>query len=138
MEIWKYRVLGSIAAVLFLLAVVLPFTQTVSKKLCIDGGIYDLPGQENDLHVVDLARFAVKEHNNKTNALLELENVVKVKQQVVAGVMYYITVHVNEGGAKKLYEAKVWEKLWENSKELTEFKPKGTSQLCKYMQIWCG
>jgi cystatin-C len=57
------------------------------------------------------------------NALLEFENVVKVKQQVVAGTMYHITVQVNEGGAKKLYEAKVWEKQWENFKELKEFKP---------------
>jgi cystatin-C len=48
---------------------------------------------------------------------------VKIKQQIVAGWMYYITIQVNEGGAKKLYEAKVWEKSWENFKQLIEFKP---------------
>jgi hypothetical protein len=37
--------------------------------------------------------------------------------------MYYITIQVNEGGAKKLYEAKVCEKSWENFKQLIEFKP---------------
>jgi hypothetical protein len=48
---------------------------------------------------------------------------VKVKQQIVAGSMYYITIQVIEGGCKKLYEAKVWEKSWENFKQLMEFKP---------------
>jgi hypothetical protein len=48
---------------------------------------------------------------------------VKVKQQIVAGSMYYITIQVNEGGTKKLYEATVWEKSWENFKQLMEFKP---------------
>jgi hypothetical protein len=57
------------------------------------------------------------------NALVEFENIVKVKQQIVAGSMYYITIKVNEGGAKKLYEATVWEKSWENFKQLMEFKP---------------
>uniref|UniRef100_A0ACD5WG17 Uncharacterized protein n=2 Tax=Avena sativa TaxID=4498 RepID=A0ACD5WG17_AVESA len=131
MEIWKYRVVGSVASLLLLLAVVLPFTQTDNKKVGmaddkgpLAGGIYDSPvGHENDLNVIDLARFAVSEHNKKANALLEFENVVKVKQQVVSGAMYYITLQVKEGGAKKLYEAKVWEKQWENFKELKEFKP---------------
>ncbi|KAM0868095.1 hypothetical protein ACQ4PT_041567 [Festuca glaucescens] len=131
MDVWKYRVLGSAAALLLLLAVVLPFTQTETEEVgmadgkgTLVGGIQDSPaGQDNDLHVVDLARYAVNEHNNKANALLEFENVVKVKQQVVAGTMYHITVQVNEGGAKKLYDAKVWEKQWENFKELKEFKP---------------
>ncbi|CAM0883197.1 unnamed protein product [Alopecurus aequalis] len=134
MEIWKYRVLGSVAALLVLIALVVPFTQTETEEVGMaDGGIRDPPlvggiqdspvGQENDLNVNDLARFAVTEHNNKENALLEFENVVKVRQQVVAGTMYYITVQVKEGGAKKLYEAKVWEQKWNNFKELQDFKP---------------
>lgn len=57
------------------------------------------------------------------NALLEFEKVVKLKQQVVAGMMYYITIQVNEGGAKKMYEAKVWEQPWMDFKKLMEFRP---------------
>ena len=57
------------------------------------------------------------------NALLEFERLVKVRLQVVAGRMHYFTIEVKEGGEKKLYEAKVWEKLWENFKQLQEFKP---------------
>jgi len=87
------------------------------------GGVTDVPQNENDIHLQELARFAVDEHNKKANALLGFEKLVKAKTQVVAGTMYYLTVEVKDGEAKKLYEAKVWEKPWENFKELQEFKP---------------
>uniref|UniRef100_J3M8G0 Cysteine proteinase inhibitor n=2 Tax=Oryza brachyantha TaxID=4533 RepID=J3M8G0_ORYBR len=89
------------------------------------GGIFDAPaGHENDLRTIDLARFAVDEHNSKANAALEFERVVKVRQQVVGGFMHYFTIEAKEaGGAKKLYEAKVWERAWENFKQLQDFKP---------------
>uniref|UniRef100_A0A453MB10 Cysteine proteinase inhibitor n=4 Tax=Triticinae TaxID=1648030 RepID=A0A453MB10_AEGTS len=136
MEMRRYhRVLRSVAApallLLLLLTLVLPFIQTqmqsarekAADELPLDGGIVDTPGAENDLRIVDLARFAVSEHKNRTNALLEFEKVVKLKQQVVAGMMYYITIQVNEGGAKKMYEAKVWEQPWMDFKKLMEFRP---------------
>jgi cystatin-C len=46
-----------------------------------------------------------------------------VKRQIVSGIVYYIKIKASEAGAKKLYEAKVWEKPWENFKQLVEFKP---------------
>ncbi|KAF7075876.1 hypothetical protein CFC21_080609 [Triticum aestivum] len=98
------------------------------------GGIEDWPGAENDLGV-DLARFAVSEHNSNTNALLEFQKVVKVKQQVVEGMMYYITIEVDEGWAKKLYEAKVWDRPWldSNPRQLSEFKP-AEDKLCTLLR----
>lgn len=91
------------------------------------GGVRDAPaGRENDLETIELARFAVAEHNKKANAMLEFERLVKVRQQVVAGTMYYFTVEVKEpGGGKKAYEAKVWEKPWEKFKQLQSFEPLG-------------
>ncbi|EXC10036.1 Cysteine proteinase inhibitor 1 [Morus notabilis] len=86
------------------------------------GGIQD-KGNENDLHIESLARFAVGEHNKKENAVLQFVKVVKVKEQVVAGTVYYITLEVLDGDKKKLYEAKVWEKAWLNFKEVQEFHP---------------
>ena len=47
---------------------------------------------------------------------------VNTKQQVVSGMMYYITFEVTDGGHRKVYEAKVWEKPWMNFKEVQEFK----------------
>ena len=54
--------------------------------------------------------------------MLEFEKLVKVRRQVVAGCMHYFTIEVKDGGDKKLYEAKVWEKAWENFKQLQDFK----------------
>ena len=51
------------------------------------------------------------------NALLEFEKVVSAKQQVVSGTLYTITLEAKDGGQKKVYEAKVWEKSWLNFKE---------------------
>ncbi|TVU34795.1 hypothetical protein EJB05_16647 [Eragrostis curvula] len=130
----KYRVLGLVAALLVLLALVVSSTRIAEQEgeeqaamadgEPVVGGVQDAPaGTDNDLHVNDLARFAVEEHNKNSNALLQFEKVAKVKQQVVAGTMYYFTIEVKDGEVKKLYEAKVWEKPWMNFKELQEFKP---------------
>ncbi|CAL9782459.1 unnamed protein product [Musa acuminata subsp. burmannicoides] len=88
----------------------------------LPGGIYDSASQ-NSSEVEELARFAIDEHNKKANATLELVGVVKVKEQVVAGQMYYLTLEAKESnGEKKLYEAKIWVKPWMDFKELQEFK----------------
>nr|XP_043630621.1 cysteine proteinase inhibitor A-like [Erigeron canadensis] len=76
----------------------------------------------NSDEIDNLARFAVEEHKKKQNAEVEFGKVVNAKEQVVQGMIYYITVEVNEGGETKTYEAKVWVKPWENFKELQEFK----------------
>ncbi|KAM5551324.1 hypothetical protein ABKV19_026247 [Rosa sericea] len=87
------------------------------------GGIHESQGSENSLEADDLARFAVQEHNTKENAVLEFVRVVKTKQQVVSGTVYYLTIEATDGGQKKLFEAKVWVKPWLNFKEVQEFKP---------------
>nr|AAL56612.1 cystatin [Vigna radiata]CAM92312.1 cystatin [Vigna radiata]CAN84531.1 cystatin [Vigna radiata]CAN84532.1 cystatin [Vigna radiata]CAN84533.1 cystatin [Vigna radiata] len=74
------------------------------------------------VEIDSLARFAVEEHNKKQNALLEFGRVVSAQQQVVSGTLYTITLEAKDGGQKKVYEAKVWEKPWLNFKELQEFK----------------
>ncbi|XP_058107368.1 cysteine proteinase inhibitor A-like [Magnolia sinica] len=87
------------------------------------GGIKESSNQ-NSTEISELAQFAVQEHNKKNNAVLEFVRVVNAKEQVVAGTMYYLTVEATDGGKKKLYEAKVWVKPWENFKELQQFKYK--------------
>ncbi|KAL5227298.1 hypothetical protein ABZP36_015563 [Zizania latifolia] len=132
----KYRVVGLVAALLLLHDIAASSVAEAHRvgggeeepaAMATDGGPVvggiEPVGNENDLHLVDLARFAVAEHNKKTNGLLEFEKLVNAKEQVVAGTMYYFTIEVKEGGANKLYEAKVWEKPWMDFKELQEFKP---------------
>ncbi|CAN6844494.1 hypothetical protein HID58_063317 [Brassica napus] len=88
----------------------------------IVGGVHDLPGNQNSGEIESLARFAIQEHNNKENKVLEFKKIVKARQQVVAGMMYYLTLEANEGGQAKNFEAKVWVKPWMNFKQLREFK----------------
>ncbi|KAF3946790.1 hypothetical protein CMV_026983 [Castanea mollissima] len=56
------------------------------------------------------------------NTLLQFKKVVNAKQQVVSGTIYILTLEVEDGGKKKVYEAKIWEKPWLNFKEVQEFK----------------
>ncbi|PAN27976.1 hypothetical protein PAHAL_5G121900 [Panicum hallii] len=125
----KHRIAGLVAALLALaLALALSSSRSAQEEAMADrgplvGGVTDVPQNDNDIHLQELARFAVDEHNKKANALLGFEKLVKAKTQVVAGTMYYLTVEAKDGETKKLYEAKVWEKPWENFKELQEFKP---------------
>ncbi|XP_061998940.1 cysteine proteinase inhibitor A-like [Rosa rugosa] len=76
----------------------------------VGGGVHESHCSENILEDDGLARFAVQEHNTKENALLEFLRVVKTKQQVVSGTVYYLTIEATDGGQKKLFEAKVWVK----------------------------
>ncbi|XP_061372570.1 cysteine proteinase inhibitor-like [Gastrolobium bilobum] len=86
------------------------------------GGVSEVEGVQNSVEIDNLARFAVEEHNKKQNAVLEYVRVISAKKQVVAGTLYYITLEANDGGKKKVYETKVLEKAWLNSKEVEEFK----------------
>ncbi|XP_021813006.1 cysteine proteinase inhibitor A-like isoform X2 [Prunus avium] len=89
------------------------------------GGVHESHASENSLETEDLARFAVQDHNNKENALLEFVRVVKAKEQVVAGTLHHLTIEAIDAGKKKLYEAKVWVKPWMGFKEVQEFKHAG-------------
>ncbi|KAL1555140.1 cysteine proteinase inhibitor A-like [Salvia divinorum] len=89
------------------------------------GAIRQSEGSANSLEIDALARFALDEHNKKQNSLLEFKKVSNVKEQVVAGTMYYITLEAADGGHNKVYEAKVWVKPWMNFKEVQEFKHVG-------------
>lgn len=92
------------------------------KMANVLGGVRDCnESSENSLETESLARFAVDEHNKKENAVLEFGRVLKAKEQVVAGKLHHLTLEVIDAGEKKICEAKVCVKAWENSKELVEF-----------------
>ncbi|KAF8045421.1 hypothetical protein N665_4962s0003 [Sinapis alba] len=86
------------------------------------GGVHDLQGNQNSGEIESLARFAIQEHNNRENKVVEFKKIVQAREQVVAGTMYYLTLEANEGGQAKNFEAKVWVKPWMNFKQLQEFK----------------
>ncbi|WCJ28714.1 Cysteine proteinase inhibitor 6 [Euphorbia peplus] len=91
-------------------------------KMGLPGGSNDLKGFQNSVEIESLGKFAVQEHNKEQNALLEFVKVLKVKEQVVAGTLYHLTLEAIDAGRKKTFEAKVWVKPWMNFKQLQEFK----------------
>ncbi|GAB4843969.1 Cysteine proteinase inhibitor 6 [Ancistrocladus abbreviatus] len=91
-------------------------------KLKKFGGAVDFKGVPNSAEIESLARFAVDEHNKRENGLLVFARVLKVKEQVVAGKLYHLTLEAIDAGKKKIFEAKVWVKPWMNFKQLQEFK----------------
>ncbi|KAK7245953.1 hypothetical protein RIF29_40807 [Crotalaria pallida] len=77
----------------------------------------------NDVHVKEIADFAVTEHNKQSGEKLKLENVIKGESQVVSGTNYRIVLTANDGNTAKNYTAVVFEKPWQHYKNLTSFKP---------------
>ncbi|CAL0307479.1 unnamed protein product [Lupinus luteus] len=86
------------------------------------GGITMVEGSENNLEIQELARFAVEDHNKKENMDLEFVKVISVKEQVVEGMAYYITLEAKDCESNKIYETKIWDRPWLNLKEVKEFK----------------
>ena len=86
------------------------------------GGVSNCKGAKNSLEIESLARFAVQEYNRRENGILEFGKVLRSQEQVVAGILYHLTLEAVDAGTKKIYEAKVWVKPWVNFKQLQEFK----------------
>ncbi|KAL3366985.1 hypothetical protein AABB24_011614, partial [Solanum stoloniferum] len=102
------------------------FKRVVEFKLVGDdgaktGGIIIVPNP-NRPEFQELARFAVQDYNNTQNAHLEFVENLNVKEQLVSGMMYYITLAATDAGNKKEYEAKIWVKEWEDFKKVIDFK----------------
>ncbi|XP_058210217.1 cysteine proteinase inhibitor 12-like [Rhododendron vialii] len=123
-----YRLVGSVS--LMLLVVLSAFCDLgfskddglIRMKPVVVGGVRDVAGMQNSAEIESIGRFAVDEHNKKENALLEFTRVVKAKEQVVAGMMYHLTLEAIDAGKREIYQAKVWVKPWLNFKQLKEFK----------------
>ncbi|XP_073271564.1 cysteine proteinase inhibitor 1-like [Primulina huaijiensis] len=74
--------------------------------------------------VLEIARFAVSEHNKKANVQLEFVKVVKGESQVVEGTNYRLVIIANDaavGNAPGNYEAVVWDMPWKHFRELSSF-----------------
>lgn len=81
----------------------------------------------SDLHnpeVVMVAKFAVTEHNKKVHTNLHFVHMVKCEEQVVSGSLYKVVIAAKNGEAShpKNYEAIVWFRAWETTKNLLTLK----------------
>ncbi|XP_057765034.1 cysteine proteinase inhibitor 5-like [Salvia miltiorrhiza] len=78
----------------------------------------------NAPEIVEIAKFAVAEHNKEKKASLIFVSVVKGESQVVAGTNYRLVISAKDGAsaAPKTYTAVVWSKVAPKSLELTSFE----------------
>ncbi|XP_073061707.1 cysteine proteinase inhibitor 5-like [Primulina eburnea] len=79
----------------------------------------------NDPNVVEIGKFAVKEHNKRVNALLSLMSIVKGETQIVNGMNYRLIISATYALAAKAesnYRMVVWDKPWKKERRLISFK----------------
>lgn len=93
----------------------------------IPGGWTDIKNI-NDPHVIEIAEFAVAEHNKQSNSMLKLEKVLSGKTQVVAGTNFKLLINTTSTSGTgtppwRKYMAVVYERSWEGFRNLTSFVP---------------
>ena len=76
----------------------------------------------NSAKVQEVAQFAVSEHNKQANDKLQYQKVVRGHTQVVAGTNYRLVIAAKDGAVLGNYEAFVWDKPWEQFRNLTSFQ----------------
>ncbi|XP_075499367.1 cysteine proteinase inhibitor 5-like [Primulina tabacum] len=77
-----------------------------------------------DLKVVEIGKFAVKEHNKRVNALLSFESIVKGETQIVNGINYRHIISITDAlaaNAESYYRVVVWNKPWKKERRLISF-----------------
>ncbi|KAK9715069.1 hypothetical protein RND81_06G141100 [Saponaria officinalis] len=119
---------------LYILLSLLLITFTISSTAAATGelppkpllGGYTPIKNISDPHVIDVSKFAVKQHNKEDPAhKLRLLNIIKGYSQVVAGTnwkLFFYAKAVHSHG-RRLYVAVVFEQPWVHSMNLTYFKP---------------
>ncbi|KAE8724385.1 Cysteine proteinase inhibitor 5 [Hibiscus syriacus] len=111
---------NSRSLIFFLSLVFFPLIFSDARKANFTGGWSPIQNI-TDPHVSEIAEFAVGQYNNESKASLKLEKVLKGETQVVSGTNYRLVLKAKDGAAEKTYEAVVWEKPWQNYKNLTSF-----------------
>ncbi|KAJ0020493.1 hypothetical protein Pint_31525 [Pistacia integerrima] len=94
------------------------------KRMNVPGGITEVDLTKRRAEMDDLARFAVDEYNKEHHSKLKFVKVEKAMEQVVSGMMYYITLEANDEEKKYICVAKVWEKVWMQFRKLEDFQIK--------------
>ncbi|MQM23828.1 hypothetical protein Taro_056898 [Colocasia esculenta] len=106
------------------LVLLLSVAALVSHRAMARVGSYKPIHDVGNPYVQEIAKFAVAEHNKQTGkALLVYVQVVSGEQQVVAGINYKLVVEVADAGAKKYFEAVVFDNKWGKLRKLVYFVP---------------
>eukprot|EP01018_Ginkgo_biloba_P002168 Gb_36304 [translate_table: standard] len=121
-RVW-FSIRGITTGLLFIIFSATLCMCAMAASTFLAGGIKDVPNFQHDPEIQSLARFAVDEYNKQQNILLSFSKVVKAQKQVVAGMIYYLTIEAVDGHESHRYSAKILVVEWRNIKQLQEFKP---------------
>lgn len=86
------------------------------------GGWNEIPDVVNNTHIQDLGMFSVLTFNNLTGSSLFFYAVFQAQAQIAEGLTVRMVIQALETELPKMYKAYVWEKPWENFRNLTLFE----------------
>ncbi|WCJ34072.1 Cysteine proteinase inhibitor [Euphorbia peplus] len=75
-----------------------------------------------DQTVVEIANFAINEHNKNASTNLKLETIESGESRYFMGMNYRLLLVVNEGASKNKYDTFVWDDVATKLKNLVSFK----------------
>ncbi|CAJ2655900.1 unnamed protein product [Trifolium pratense] len=106
--------------VLFLLVLLV----SMAMNQAIPGG-YTPIKNINDPYVIEIARFAVTEHNKGLRTKLHFMKVIRGESQVVAGINYRLKLSASYGSSSRVdpYVAEVLDRPQQHFRNLTSFSP---------------
>lgn len=107
-------------SVVFLL---LGFLATMSVRNQAIAGGWEPIKNINDPHVIDIANYAVTEHDRQAGLNLKLEKVISGETKVVDGIIYCLNITASDGSASNKFNLAVLEKLEQHFRNLTSFVP---------------
>ncbi|KAF9602327.1 hypothetical protein IFM89_026484 [Coptis chinensis] len=93
------------------------------------GNRMEIEDVKKNKEVQELGKFSVEEYNVKIQKekgkemIVKFLEVVEGQMQVVAGYKYYLKVNATKNEMPKIFDAVVFVKPWDRSKELLEFVP---------------
>ena len=93
-----------------------------APEAVIAGGWNEIPDVNNNTHIQDLGMFAVQAYNNLTGSNLFFYAVFQAQAQIAESLNVRMVIQALETQLPKMYKAYVWEKPWENFKNLTFFE----------------
>ncbi|KAL8129090.1 hypothetical protein V2J09_018245 [Rumex salicifolius] len=108
----------------FLILFLLSVSTAPAPASALVGG-YQPIKDPNDPYVVEIAKFAVTEHNKNKSDDLSFVKVVSGQQQVVAGTNYNLVIVADHPGAdsgESQYQALVYDRPWQKFRSLTSFQ----------------
>uniref|UniRef100_A0A0D3BGD6 Cysteine proteinase inhibitor n=1 Tax=Brassica oleracea var. oleracea TaxID=109376 RepID=A0A0D3BGD6_BRAOL len=93
-------------------------------KHAIKGGWHPIKNIK-DPSIEVIAKFAISEYSKQKNSRLNFDTVVSGDELQVAGMKYLLILNVNDGcnEGTKNYEAEVYERAWDDYRELIYMKP---------------